>query len=100
MASDFRALHFYERMGMRKLREGDFPIGDGYYMNDYIMGLDIKSGRRVAAAVRKIKTDAFVGVRFFAWRPVAGDLARLLAPPGLPESSVAGLLPDAGIRLP
>ena len=63
-----RALHFYERMGMRKLREGDFPIG--------------------------------VGVRFFAWRPVAGDLARLLAPPGLPESSVAGLLPDAGIRLP
>lgn len=37
-----RALHFYERMGMRKLREGDFPIGDGYYMNDYIMGLDIK----------------------------------------------------------
>ena len=37
-----RALHFYERMGLRKLREGDFPIGDGYYMNDYIMGLDIK----------------------------------------------------------
>ena len=37
-----RALHFYERMGMRKLREGDFPIADGYYMNDYIMGLDIK----------------------------------------------------------
>ena len=81
-----RALHFYERMGMRKLREGDFPIGDGYYMNDYIMGLDIK-------------TDAFVGVRFFAWRPVAGDLARLSALPGLPESSVAGLLPDAGIPL-
>jgi hypothetical protein len=26
---------------MRKLREGDFPIGNGYYMNDYIMGLDI-----------------------------------------------------------
>ena len=37
-----RALHFYERMGMRKLREGDFPIGDGYYMNDYIMGLEIE----------------------------------------------------------
>lgn len=37
-----RALHFYERMGMRVLREGDFPIGDGYYMNDYIMGLEIK----------------------------------------------------------
>ena len=29
-------------MGMRVLREGDFPIGDGYYMNDYIMGLEIK----------------------------------------------------------
>lgn len=37
-----RALHFYERMGMRKLREGDFPIGNGYHMNDYIMGLDIR----------------------------------------------------------
>ncbi len=36
------ALHFYERMGMCRLREGDFPIGNGYYMNDYIMGLEIK----------------------------------------------------------
>ena len=36
------ALHFYERMGMRCLREGDFPIGGGFYMNDYIMGLDIE----------------------------------------------------------
>lgn len=36
-----RALHFYERMGMRLLREGDFPIGEGFYMNDYIMGLEI-----------------------------------------------------------
>lgn len=36
-----RAVHFYERMGMRKVREGDFPIGSGYYMNDYIMALEI-----------------------------------------------------------
>ena len=36
-----KALHFYEHMGMRKLREGDFPIGNGYYMNDYIMGMEI-----------------------------------------------------------
>lgn len=36
-----KALHFYEHMGMRKLREGDFPIGNGYYMNDYIMGKEI-----------------------------------------------------------
>ena len=26
---------------MKKLREGDFPIGNGYYMNDYIMGLEL-----------------------------------------------------------
>ncbi len=39
---DNKALGFYERMGMRKLREGDFPIGNGYYMNDYIMGLEIE----------------------------------------------------------
>lgn len=36
-----KAVHFYEKMGMRKLREGDFDIGNGYYMNDYIMGLEI-----------------------------------------------------------
>lgn len=36
-----KAFHFYERKGMKKLREGDFPIGNGYYMNDYIMGLEI-----------------------------------------------------------
>ena len=36
-----KAMHFYEHMGMRKLREGDFPIGNGYYMNDYIMGKEI-----------------------------------------------------------
>lgn len=33
-----KAVKFYERMGMRKLREGDFEIGGGFYMNDYIMG--------------------------------------------------------------
>ena len=27
-----KALHFYEHMGMKKLREGDFPIGNGYYI--------------------------------------------------------------------
>lgn len=36
-----RAVAFYERMGMRRLREGDFPIGGDFYMNDYIMGLEI-----------------------------------------------------------
>lgn len=36
-----KALRFYEHQGMKKLREGDFPIGNGYYMNDYIMGLEI-----------------------------------------------------------
>ena len=35
------ALGFYKHMGMTKLREGDFPIGNGFYMNDYIMGLNI-----------------------------------------------------------
>ena len=35
------ALGFYEHMGMRRDREGDFPIGGGFYMNDYIMAIDI-----------------------------------------------------------
>ena len=30
-----------EHMGMQKVHEGDFPIGNGFYMNDYIMGMDI-----------------------------------------------------------
>jgi ribosomal protein S18 acetylase RimI-like enzyme len=36
-----KALHFYEHLGMKKVREGDFPIGNGYFMNDYIMGIDL-----------------------------------------------------------
>ena len=36
-----KALTFYQKMGMTKVDEGDFPIGHGFYMNDYIMGLDI-----------------------------------------------------------
>ncbi|MBO7266265.1 MAG: GNAT family N-acetyltransferase [Bacteroidaceae bacterium] len=36
-----KALTFYEKMGMTKVEEGDFPIGNGYYMNDYIMGMEI-----------------------------------------------------------
>ena len=36
-----KALTFYLKMGMTKVDEGDFPIGNGYYMNDYIMGLNI-----------------------------------------------------------
>ena len=32
---------FYEHMGMKVARTGDFPIGNGYYMNDYIMRLEL-----------------------------------------------------------
>lgn len=34
------AVRFYQRMGMHIVRQGDFPIGNGYYMNDYIMAID------------------------------------------------------------
>lgn len=36
-----KALTFYEHLGMRWLCQGDFPIGNGYFMNDYIMGYDV-----------------------------------------------------------
>ena len=36
-----RAYDFYCRMGMTPLRSGDFEIGHGYYMNDYIMGISL-----------------------------------------------------------
>ena len=36
-----KAVDFYIRMGMKKVLEGDFDIGHGYLMTDYIMALDI-----------------------------------------------------------
>ena len=35
------AKKFYEKMGMRVASSGDFSIGNGFYMNDYIMALDL-----------------------------------------------------------
>lgn len=35
------AVGFYEHMGMHKDRQGDFPIGGGFYMNDYIMTMTV-----------------------------------------------------------
>ena len=32
---------FYEHMGFSVARSGDFPIGNGYYMNDYIMTIKL-----------------------------------------------------------
>ena len=32
-----KALQFYQHLGMEKVAEGDFHIGNGYYMNDYII---------------------------------------------------------------
>lgn len=36
-----RAVSFYERLGMKRVRQGDFEIGGGYYMNDFIYAFDI-----------------------------------------------------------
>lgn len=33
------AAAFHRRMGFSILRSGDFPIGQGFFMNDYIMGI-------------------------------------------------------------
>jgi ribosomal protein S18 acetylase RimI-like enzyme len=35
------AVGFYEHMGMHKDRSGDFDIGNGFQMNDYIMAMEI-----------------------------------------------------------
>ena len=35
------AINFYSRFGFKILRQGDFHIGNGFYMNDYIMGLEL-----------------------------------------------------------
>jgi ribosomal protein S18 acetylase RimI-like enzyme len=36
------AVGFYEHLGMHKTGTRDFDIGHGYFMNDYIMALDIQ----------------------------------------------------------
>jgi len=35
------AVGFYRHLGLKILRQGDFHIGNGFYMNDYIMGIDL-----------------------------------------------------------
>jgi diamine N-acetyltransferase len=42
MNRDNKALHFYKKMGMYIHNQGDFHIGNGYYMNDYILRIDLK----------------------------------------------------------
>ena len=37
-----KAWRFYEHMGMHKASQGDFHIGNGFYMTDYIMAMEIK----------------------------------------------------------
>lgn len=34
------AVGFYEHLGMKRTRSGDFEIGNGFYMNDYIMYIE------------------------------------------------------------
>jgi GNAT superfamily N-acetyltransferase len=36
-----KAIGFYENYGFRRLREEDIPIGNNYWMNDYVMAIDI-----------------------------------------------------------
>jgi GNAT superfamily N-acetyltransferase len=36
-----KAVTFYEHLGMHKARTGDFPIGKDFFMNDYIMSMDL-----------------------------------------------------------
>ena len=35
------SIGFYHHLGLRILHQGDFHIGNGFYMNDYIMGLEV-----------------------------------------------------------
>ena len=36
-----KAVDFYRHLGMQVLLEEDFPIGNGFYKTDYIMGLNL-----------------------------------------------------------
>ena len=36
-----RAINFYEKYGFKKIGEEDIAIGEGYFMNDFVMEMDI-----------------------------------------------------------
>lgn len=36
------AVSFYKHMGFYQSEQGDFPIGNGYFMNDYIMRMEVQ----------------------------------------------------------
>lgn len=36
-----KALSFYERYGFKEVSEEDIPIGNGYFMNDYVMEMEL-----------------------------------------------------------
>lgn len=42
-----KAVDFYRHLGMRVLLEEDFPIGNGFYKTDFIMGLDVNAVKNV-----------------------------------------------------
>lgn len=42
-----KAVTFYKHLGMRVLLEEDFPIGNGFYKTDFIMGLDINTVKNI-----------------------------------------------------
>ena len=33
-----KAKSFYEKIGFKVIEEADFDIGNGFFMNDYVMG--------------------------------------------------------------
>ena len=37
-----KAVDFYRHIGIQVIHEEDYPIGNGFYKTDYIMGLDIR----------------------------------------------------------
>lgn len=41
-----KSVEFYRHLGMRVLLEEDFPIGNGFYKTDYIMGLDLSCTKK------------------------------------------------------
>lgn len=41
-----KAKQFYEHLGFTVIREEDIDIGEGYFMNDYIMCLNLPAGRQ------------------------------------------------------
>ena len=75
-----KALQFYQHLGMEKVAEGDFHIGNGYYMNDYIIKENLlqlaENGNKKFTESLHPGIENVLGIRIPALRRLGAQIAK------------------------